>query len=191
MGLGSLFQSKSMTQRRSRTWTLVRSARLLTCPATREKYFYASVPVVFVKNDVELQPRALEPERLWELYRHLRRYTQLQPAIARFVDGGLLVFDGQHKAAAQVWAGRDALDCKIYIDPDVRRIKETNLSAHDKLRQMPFYTSTLLEKYAGMASEDWEDSSCRVARRRSPRLFISCALKPTSVVQTQRKEFAR
>jgi HNH endonuclease len=166
-------------------------ARLLTCPATREKYFYASVPVVFVKNDVELQPRALEPERLWELYRHLRRYTQLQPAIARFVDGGLLVFDGQHKAAAQVWAGRDALDCKIYIDPDVRRIKETNLSAHDKLRQMPFYTSTLLEKYAGMASEDWEDSSCRVARRRSPRLFISCALKPTSVVQTQRKEFAR
>jgi hypothetical protein len=69
----------------------------------------------------------------------------------------VLLFDGQHKAAAQVWAGRSVFDCKVYIDPDTRRIKETNLSAHDKLRQMPFYTSTLLEKYAGMASEDWEE----------------------------------
>jgi hypothetical protein len=132
-------------------------APVLTSPATGEKYFFASVPVALIRNDGELQPRALEPERLWELYRHLLRHTQLQPAIARFVDGKLLVFDGQHKAAAQVWAGRNSIDCKIYVDPDVRRVKETNLSAHDKLRQMPFYTSTLLEKYAVMASEDWEE----------------------------------
>ncbi len=132
-------------------------APVLICPATGEKYFFASVPVGFIRNDVELQPRALEPERLWELYRHLLRHTQLQPAIGRLTDSHLLIFDGQHKAAAQVWAGRDALDCKIYVDPDVRRVKETNLSAHDKLRQMPFYTSTLLEKYAVMASEDWEE----------------------------------
>lgn len=135
----------------------VRKLPLLTCPATNERYFFASVPVAYVRNDVELQPRALEPERVWELYRHLRRHTQLQPAVGRFVDGALLLFDGQHKAAAQVWAGRGTIDCKVYIDPDVRRLKETNLSAHDKLRQMPFYTSTLLEKYAGMASEDWEE----------------------------------
>ena len=30
------------------------------------------------------------------------------------------------------------------------------MTAHDKLRQMPFYTSTLLEKYADLAHEDWE-----------------------------------
>lgn len=132
-------------------------APLLVCPATEETYFFASVRVAFIRNDVELQPRALEPERVWELYRHLLRHTQLQPAVARLVDGVLMVFDGQHKAAAQVWAGRSAIDCKVYVDPDVRRLKETNLSAHDKLRQMPFYTSTLLEKYAGMASEDWDE----------------------------------
>lgn len=110
---------------------------LIKCPATKETYFFASVPVELIKNDIELQPRALEPERLWELYRHLLRHTQLQPAVCRLVGGSLLLFDGQHKAAAQVWAGRQAIDCKVYIDPDVRRIKETNLSAHDKLRQMP------------------------------------------------------
>jgi hypothetical protein len=130
---------------------------LVECPATQEKYFFASIPVALVKNDRELQPRALEPERLWELYRHLLRHTQLQPAVCRLVDDSLLLFDGQHKAAAQVWAGRSAINCKVYLNPDVRRLKETNLSAHDKLRQMPFYTSTLLEKYAGMAKEDWDE----------------------------------
>lgn len=132
-------------------------AQLMECPATHERYFFASIPVELIKNDVELQPRALEPERLWELYRHLLLHTQLQPAVCRLVDSSLLLFDGQHKAAAQVWAGRKELDCKVYLAPDVRRLKETNLSAHDKLRQMPFYTSTLLEKYAVMASEDWEE----------------------------------
>lgn len=126
-------------------------------PATRERYFFAALPVSVLRNDTELQPRALEPDRLWELYRHLLTHTQLAPAVCRLIDGNVLLFDGQHKAAAQVWAGRPKIDCKVYVNPEIRRLKETNLSAHDKLRQMPFYTSTLLEKYASMASEDWED----------------------------------
>lgn len=129
---------------------------LHTCPATGERYFFTSLPVTHLRNDAELQPRALEPNRVWELYRHLRTHTQLAPAVARLVEGNVLLFDGQHKAAAQVWAGRRYIDCKVYLNPELRRLKETNLSAHDKLRQMPFYTSTLLEKYAVMASEDWE-----------------------------------
>lgn len=130
---------------------------LTTDAATGESYFYAVLPVSVIKNDAELQPRALEQERLWQLYRHLRQHTQLAPAVCRLVGDAVLLFDGQHKTAAQVWAGRTEFDCKVYVDPDVRRLKETNLSAHDKLRQMPFYTSTLLEKYAGMAKEDWEE----------------------------------
>jgi hypothetical protein len=129
---------------------------LATCPSTAEQYFFATLPVSVLSNDVELQPRPLEPERVWELYRHLRTHTQLAPAVCRLVGDQVLLFDGQHKAAAQVWAHRQAVDCKIYVNPEVRRLKETNLSAHDKLRQMPFYTSTLLEKYADMAREDWE-----------------------------------
>ncbi len=132
------------------------SEPLYTCPATGEQYFFAQIPVSFLRNDTELQPRPLEPNRLWDLYLHLQTHTQLAPAVCRLVDNTLLLFDGQHKAAAQVWAGRTDIDCKIYLNPAVRRIKETNLSAHDKLRQMPFYTSTLLEKYAAIASEDWE-----------------------------------
>jgi hypothetical protein len=128
---------------------------LYRCPSTGERYFYALMPVEHLRNDGELQPRALELDRLWELYRHLRSHTQLAPGVGRLVEGDIRLFDGQHKAAAQVWAGRGRVECKIYLDPDVRRLKETNLTAHDKLRQMPFYTSTLLEKYADLAHEDW------------------------------------
>jgi hypothetical protein len=132
------------------------SVPLYRCTSTGESYFYALMPIRHLHNDVQLQPRALEPERLWELYRHLRTHTQLAPGIGRLVGSDVLLFDGQHKAAAQVWAGRDRVECKIYLTPDVRQLKETNLTAHDKLRQMPFYTSTLLEKYADLAHEDWE-----------------------------------
>ncbi|AZK58941.1 hypothetical protein [Candidatus Desulforudis audaxviator] len=55
---------------------------------------------------------------MWELYRHFLRYTQLAPAVCRLVDGQILLFDGQHKTAAQVWAGRRRAECKVYLDPD-------------------------------------------------------------------------
>ena len=45
----------------------------------------------------------------------------------------------------------------MYLDPDKRVIKETVLAAHDKLRQMPFYTSTLISRYSALFKEDWEE----------------------------------
>ncbi|MCX6630398.1 MAG: hypothetical protein NTW28_22495, partial [Candidatus Solibacter sp.] len=68
-----------------------------------------------------------------------------------------MLFDGQHKSAAQIWAGRKALDCKVYVDPDIRLLKDTNLIAHDKLRQMAFFTSTLIAKYSDIFKQEWEE----------------------------------
>lgn len=130
---------------------------LYQCPVTGSRYFYALVPAEHLKNDAELQPRPLEPSRMWELYRHFLRYTQLAPAVCRLADGRIMLFDGQHKTAAQLWAGRRCVECKVYLDPDKRVIKETVLAAHDKLRQMPFYTSTLISRYSALFKEDWEE----------------------------------
>jgi len=127
---------------------------LYECPSTGYKYFYAIIPIQNIKNDLELQPRPLEMKRLWELYRHLMIHTQLSPAICRLVDNKILLFDGQHKSAAQIWAGRKEIECKIYLDPDVKILKETNLTAHDKLRQMPFFTSVLINKWADLFKEE-------------------------------------
>jgi len=130
---------------------------VFTCPATDMRYFYSVLPIAYVCNDAELQPRPLEQKRVWELYRHLDSHTQLAPAVCRMVGGRIMLFDGQHKSAAQIWAGRETLDCKVYIEPNVRLLKDTNLIAHDKLRQMAFFTSTLIAKYSDIFKQEWED----------------------------------
>jgi hypothetical protein len=130
---------------------------VFSCPATGMRYFYSVLPIAYICNDTDLQPRPLEQKRVWELYRHLTAHTQLAPAVCRLVAGKIMLFDGQHKSAAQIWAGRRSLDCKVYIDPDVRLLKDTNLIAHDKLRQMPFFTSTLIAKYSDIFKQEWEE----------------------------------
>lgn len=129
---------------------------LYTCPTTGWKYFYATLPVEHIGNDRSLQPRALRQNSLWNLYRHFQSNTQLAPSICRMDDKGtLLLFDGQHKAAAQIWSGRPIVECKVYLNPNERDLKETNLEAHGKFRQMSFYSHELMSKYADIFGEDW------------------------------------
>jgi hypothetical protein len=128
-----------------------------SCPSTGFNYFYMVVPVEYIHNDEELQPRPLEMNRLWDLYRHLLVNSQLTPSICRLTENKILLFDGQHKAAAQIWAGRKEIECKIYIEPNIKLLKETNLVAHDKLRQMPFFTSVLINKWASIFAEEWKE----------------------------------
>ncbi|OQA21434.1 MAG: hypothetical protein BWY60_00668 [Actinobacteria bacterium ADurb.Bin346] len=130
---------------------------LFTCPSTGFKYFYLVLPIEYVNNDTMLQPRPLELKRLWELYRHLIAHSQLTPSVCRLSGDRIYIFDGQHKAAAQIWAGRSEIECKIYIEPAIKTLKETNLVAHDKLRQMPFFTSVLINKWASIFAEEWKE----------------------------------
>lgn len=135
------------------------------CPITMMNYFYALVPTKNILNDgkeeaeIELQPRPLILDHLWGLYRHLRVNTQLQPSICR-VEGNdgcaVLVFDGQHKAAAKIWAGANMIETKIYIEPDVVWLMRTNLVAHDKLKQLRFYSSILADKMAQLYGVNWQ-----------------------------------
>jgi len=47
------------------------------------RYFYSVLPIEYILNDTDLQPRPLEQKRVWELYRHLSAHTQLAPAVCR------------------------------------------------------------------------------------------------------------
>lgn len=131
---------------------------LQVCPTTGWKYLYATLPALYLRNDKDLQPRALREGSMWNLYRHFQRNTQLAPSVCRLDDNGhLLLFDGQHKAAAQIWAGRASIECKVYLNPDERTLKETNLEAHRKYRQMSFYSHELMKKYADIFGQDWTE----------------------------------
>ncbi len=129
---------------------------LHTCPTKKWKYFYATLPVEYILNDRDLQPRGLREPSLWGLYRHFQTNTQLAPSICRIdEENNILLFDGQHKAAAQIWAGRPMIECKVYLYPIAKELKETNLVAHGVFRQMSFYSHELMNKYYDIFKEDW------------------------------------
>ena len=143
-----------------------KAVSLYTCPAMGWPYFYALIPVRHLRNDRDLQPRPLRQQFVWSLYRHFQRNTQLAPSICRLDGNGvLLLFDGQHKAAAQIWSGRKVVECKVYINPDKKLINETNLEAHQAYRQMSFYSYELMKKYADICGDDWHDYAALEGRK--------------------------
>jgi hypothetical protein len=119
-------------------------------------YFYGRIPVRWLENDDQegLQPRVIDYKRLIAIRDHLKTHPQLAPSIGRLLGNQVKLFDGQHKLAAQVLNNQSEIDIKIYVSPDEsERAKSlfdglmiTNLEAHSKLKQVPFYTSTLLDR---------------------------------------------
>lgn len=137
--------------------------QLYTCPATGWKYFYAKVPVDLIESDDEsdqgigLQPRYLIAEKVFELYRHFQRHPVLQPSIGRVVGNRLKLFDGQHKIAGLLWAGRREFEVKVYMTCDIRLLNRTNISAHDKFAQTRFYSSIMVMKLGSLFGVDFEE----------------------------------
>jgi len=139
-----------------------RNYTLYKCPTTSWRYFYATLPVELLDSDDEdnekvgLQPRFLIQEKVFELFRHFQVHPVLQPSIGRIQEDRILLFDGQHKAAALLWTGRREFECKIYLNPDVRLLNQTNISAHDKFSQTRFYSSIMVIKLGSEFGADFE-----------------------------------
>jgi hypothetical protein len=105
--------------------------------------FVARLPFTCLHHDQDINPRSivdLEP-MIEEFY---SGYPQLQPSLATLTFDGsegkapVLVFDGQHKAAAQLYARHDRLFLRVFVNYSRERLKETNYRAHTKLAQVHF-----------------------------------------------------
>ncbi len=147
--------------------TLKRNFSLLFDPILTVWYFYGRVPISWLENDDQegLQPRVIDYKKLINIRDHLKVHPQLAPSIARLVDNRLKLFDGQHKLAAQVLNSHTEADIKVYISPNSQAeakhlfdaLMITNLEAHSKLKQVPFYTSTLLDRLSVIYKELLEE----------------------------------
>ena len=133
-----------------------------SCPITGWKYFYSMLPIDILDSDddkdqvVGLQPRYLIFDKVFSLFRHFQANPILQPSLGRIVDNRIKLFDGQHKAAALLWNGHRELECKIYVDPDLRLLNQTNISAHDKFAQTRFYSSIMVLKLGSQFGVDFD-----------------------------------
>ena len=148
------------------------------------KYFYGSIPIKWLENDDQegLQPRVIDYKRLISLRDHLKDHPQLAPSIARLIDNRIKLFDGQHKLAGQVLNNILEVDLKAYIAPaEPEKSKElfdtlmiTNLDAHSKYKQIPFYTSTLLDRLSVIYKEMlYEFTSTKRVETHSEANFIN------------------
>ena len=132
------------------------------CPITGWKYFYSRLPIDVLDSDDDkdqeagLQPRYLIFDKVFSLFRHFQASPILQPSLGRISDNRIKLFDGQHKAAALLWNSHEDLECKIYLDPDLRRLNQTNISAHDRFAQTRFYSSIMVSKLGSQFGADFE-----------------------------------
>lgn len=144
-----------------------REFTLLSDKILNVQYFYGRIPIKWLENDDQegLQPRVIDYKRLISLRDHLKDHPQLAPSIARLIDSKLKLFDGQHKLAGQVLNNTTEVDIKAYLSPtEPDKTKKlfddlmiTNLDAHSKHKQIPFYTSTLLDRLSVIYKEMLEE----------------------------------
>lgn len=136
---------------------------IFRCSVTGWKYFYATLPIELLDSDddrdysIGLQPRYLISNKVFGLFQHFQSHPVLQPSLGRVVDGRIRLFDGQHKAAAILWNDGREIECKVYIEPDVRLLNQTNISAHDNFSQTRFYSSIMVLKLGTQFGSDFDE----------------------------------
>lgn len=112
------------------------------------KFFFGLLPISILTHDAELNPRKIiDIDKLIEEF--WRKNPQLHVALCRVhFDGNagkskILLFDGQHKTAAQILIGRREIPTRVFVNPPKDNLKEVNRRAHKELRQIEFFRSVL------------------------------------------------
>lgn len=106
------------------------------------RFFFAELPIQYLAHDSHINPRSIGPNisKLVEEF-HQKRPQLHVPLAWIKSEGGkspIHVFDGQHKAAAQIMLGARAVPVRVFIDPDPDTLITTNTNAGTTLKQVAF-----------------------------------------------------
>ncbi|MYD85221.1 MAG: HNH endonuclease [Acidobacteria bacterium] len=107
------------------------------------RYTFLNLPIEYLHHDDHINPRAIGSNLKKLIEEFHKGLPQLHVSLG-LVDTRngrstkLKIFDGQHKAAAQILLGVRRLPVRVFIDPDTDRLLTANTHAGTTLRQVAF-----------------------------------------------------
>jgi hypothetical protein len=121
----------------------IRRLPLYKDPLSGMEYFFTILPLEYLHHDDRINPRSIGANIRGLIEEFLQKRPQLHVALAWWSpgsDGGgpIKVFDGQHKAAAQIMLGVKELPVRVFVEPDTNVLLVANTNAGSTLRQVAF-----------------------------------------------------
>jgi hypothetical protein len=106
------------------------------------RYFFTKLPIEYLAHDAHINPRTIGSNisKLVEEFFQKRPQLHVPLGWIKSADGKspIHIFDGQHKAAAQIMLGVKSMPVRVFIDPDPDTLITTNTNAGTTLRQVAF-----------------------------------------------------
>ena len=118
--------------------TSIKRTEIFLDTLSNEKTAFISVPIEYLYHDDKINPRGINSSISLLIKEFHKSNPQLHLSLARIDDGKIKIFDGQHKAVAQIMLGVRNVVVRLFIEPDVDRLVETNTIAGSKLKQIAF-----------------------------------------------------
>ncbi len=121
----------------------IRAVPMLEDKLSGMRSFFAAFPLEYLHHDDRINPRSIGSNIRGLIEEFLQKRPQLHVALAWWAPesdgaGMLKVFDGQHKAAAQILLGTRELPLRVFVEPDTNILLQANTNAGGKLRQVAF-----------------------------------------------------
>jgi len=128
-------------------------APIYTDKLSGERTAFIEVPVEYLFHDELINPRGINNSISLLVKEFYKKNPQLHLSLARIDDEKLKIFDGQHKAVAQILLGVRKLVVRVFINPDVDRLIEANTNAGSKLKQIAFDKSIVRQLHDTLYAE--------------------------------------
>lgn len=131
----------------------IRSTEVFIDKLSGEQSAFIKVPIEYLYHDEIINPRGINSSINLLIKEFHKGNPQLHISLARINDGKIQIFDGQHKAVAQIMLGVRELIVRLFIDTDIDRMTETNMNAGSKLKQIAFDKSIVRQLHDTLYAE--------------------------------------